>query len=110
MTAVIYCPFPDKDSARKAGETLLDEGLIGCINIGSAIESLFIWNGERGTGSECPALLKTDARLLKQAIERLGDLHPYEAPAIVGWPCMGAPATQSWLAGLDGGISGGKQQ
>lgn len=100
MSALIYCPFPDTRSARSAGQTLIDEGLVGCINIGGQVHSLFIWNGEQGEGEEVPALLKTDATLLERAIARLGDLHPYDAPAILGWPCVAGKACEDWLAGL----------
>ena len=102
MSALIYCPFPDAASARRIGKQLLDEGLIGCINIGPGVESLFCWNGEQGSGEECPALLKTHSNLLESAITRLEDLHPYDAPAILGWPCISGNATGGWLAGLDG--------
>ena len=105
MSALIYCPFPDAETARTVGKRLLDEGLVGCVNIGGSIRSLFEWNGERGEGVECPALFKTNQALLEQAITRLEDLHPYDAPAIMGWPCVGGRATQSWLAGLNGGSS-----
>lgn len=107
MTALIYCPFPDEETAAAIGSTLLDEDLIGCINIGAPIRSLFSWNGERGEGVETPALIKTDAALLEKAIVRLEGLHPYEAPAIVGWRCDAAGgATQAWLGAI-GSPSGG---
>lgn len=102
MSALIYCPFPDVESARATGRTLLDERLIGCMNIGGAVQSLFCWNGERGEGEETPALIKTDAALLDRAMARLEELHPYDAPAILGWPCRGGPSTQDWLGELNG--------
>ncbi|MDG5752018.1 divalent-cation tolerance protein CutA [Qipengyuania sp. XHP0211] len=107
MTALIYCSFPDQETAAKIGATLLDEELIGCINIGGPIHSLFAWDGERGEGTEVPALLKTHARLLDSAIARLESLHPYDAPAIVGWNCDAAgAATQAWLDGVGPALGG----
>ena len=101
MTALIYCPFPDQETADEIGATLLDEELIGCINIGGPIRSLFVWDGECGEGTEVPALLKTNARLLDRAVVRLESLHPYDAPAILGWNCDAAGAgTQAWLDGI----------
>jgi periplasmic divalent cation tolerance protein len=80
---------------------LLDEGLIACANMLPDMHSLYTWNGERGESRETGALLKTDAALLDKAIARLGELHPYDEPAIVGWRCDAAlPATAAWLAGL----------
>jgi periplasmic divalent cation tolerance protein len=101
MTALVYCPFPAQETAEKIGATLLDEELIGCINIGAPIRSLFAWGGERGEGTEVPSLLKANARLLDKAVARLESLHPYDAPAISGWNCDAAGAgTQEWLDGI----------
>ena len=36
MTALVFCPFPDAETAERIGGQLLDEGLIACINIGSS--------------------------------------------------------------------------
>jgi periplasmic divalent cation tolerance protein len=105
VTALIYCPFPDETTARHIGGVLLEEKLIGCINLGAAIQSLFVWNGERGDAQEVPALLKTDAALLDRAIVRLEDLHPYDAPAILGWPCIAGSATTDWLGQLGSGAN-----
>ena len=103
MTALIYCPFPDEDSAKETGRVLIEEGLIGCINVGPSIYSLFVWNSEIGEGEEVPALIKTDKSLLERAISRLEDLHPYDTPAILGWPCIAGSATTDWLGQLGSG-------
>ena len=109
MTALVYCPFPDAETAQRIGGQLLDEGLIACINIGGSITSLYVWAEERGSSEEIPALLKTDVSLLDQAIARLETLHPYESPAILGWPCQAGAATRSWLGELaTGGRNAGK--
>lgn len=98
--ALIWCPFATKDDALKAGRTLLDERLIACVNIMPAMHSLFIWQGKAEESTECGALFKLDARRLDQAIARLKTLHPYQAPAIIGWRCDAAsPETLGWLTG-----------
>jgi periplasmic divalent cation tolerance protein len=99
--ALIWCPFPDPASAAKVCSALLDEGLIACANMLPGMISLFAWNGERGESTETGALLKTDTAFLDKAIARLGELHPYDEPAVVGWRCDAAlPATAAWLGGL----------
>lgn len=101
MTALIYCSFPDEGSALEAGRVLLDEGLAACINVGSPIRSVFVWQGLVEEGVEVAAVLKTQSSLLGRAIARLEDLHPYDSPAILGWHCEAAgSATQAWLAEL----------
>lgn len=103
LSALIYCPFPDRETALKVGGQLIEERLVACINVGGAIASIFAWNGERGGGEEVPALLKTDVSLLQAAMERLEQLHSYDTPAILGWPCQASAGTQEWLAGLNDG-------
>ena len=102
MTALIYCPFPDEEAALVAGRKLVEEGLIGCINVGGTIRSLFAWDGAIGEGTEVAAIMKTDKALLASAIARLEGLHPYDVPAILGWHCDAAgSATHAWLGGID---------
>lgn len=101
VPALIWCPFPDRESAILASNSLLDEGLIACANILADMTSLFSWDGERSEANETGVLLKSNEALLASAIARLSELHPYEAPAIVGWRCDGAnAATVAWLGGL----------
>ena len=98
--ALVWCPFPDVESARAAADALLDDRLIACANILGSIESRFVWDGARATGSEVAVLFKTTPERLDDVVERLGELHPYETPAIIGWQADTAhPATFAWLAG-----------
>ncbi|MDE1918022.1 MAG: divalent-cation tolerance protein CutA [Sphingomonadales bacterium] len=101
VPALIWCPFPDEASARAVADALLDEGLIACANLLPAMVSLYVWQGARHEDREMGVLMKTNAALLDGAIARLGALHPYETPAILGWHCdAGAPATRDWLGAL----------
>lgn len=99
--ALVWCPFPDAAEAERVAAILLDEGLIACANIVPALRTLYVWNGARGEGSEAGALLKTNAAVIEKLVVRLGALHPYDQPAILGWPCShAAPGTAAWLGGL----------
>ncbi|MEL6878111.1 MAG: divalent-cation tolerance protein CutA [Pseudomonadota bacterium] len=99
--ALVWCPFPDCETARAIAKSLLDEDLIACANLLGEVESIFNWEGKVETGSETGVLLKTRSDLLERAIERLGELHPYDTPAILGWHCdQGHPGTLEWLGAL----------
>ena len=98
--ALIWCLFPDADSARIGAGQLLADGLIACANILPGVESLFIWQGKADSAVEVGMLCKTTADRLDAAIARLGALHPYETPAIIGWQADAAhPLTLQWLTG-----------
>lgn len=101
MSALIWCPFGGEESAEHAAGILLNEGLVACANIVPGVRSLYRWQGERGEAHECGVLFKTDTTLLDQAVQRLEAIHPYDAPAIIGWHAdrTGA-ATAEWLARL----------
>ncbi len=101
MSALIYCPFPDRETARTVIAQLLSEKLVACGNIHAETESHFMFEGALEQASEIPVLLKTHATLLEQAVERLSDLHPYEVPAVLGWQCEAvAGKTAAWLSEL----------
>ena len=101
--ALVWCPFPKADAAEAASRALLDEGLIACANILPPMRSLYVWRGESCDEQEVGVLFKTNAARLEQVTTRLGELHPYDEPAILGWRCdAAAPATVAWLAALGG--------
>ena len=96
--ALTWCPFPDGETARAVAAQLLSEKLIACANILPEVESIFEWEGAPSTTKEVAVMFKTTADLLDKLIVRLGELHPYDTPAIAGWRCDSAhPATLKWL-------------
>ena len=99
--ALAWCPCPDTRTARELAHSLLDERLIVCANIVPAIQSIYEWNGERGESAEVGLLMKTNVGLLDQVCKRAGDLHPYDAPVVIGWDAEFAnPAALDWIASL----------
>ena len=99
--ALVWCPFPDADSALAAADALIDEGLIACVNVVPGIVARYVWNGERGEAQEAGALFKTNAAALAALTARIAELHPYDEPAIVGWHCDAAAAgTVAWLGSM----------
>ena len=98
MSALIYCPFPDREAARAAAAELLDRKLIVCANLLGEVESIYEWNEKRNTSLEIGVLLKTSSALLLDATQCLKELHPYDTPAIMGWHCDAVPdVTRKWL-------------
>jgi len=98
MSALIWSPFADEDSAARVAGQLLDERLIACANILAPMRSLYVWQGERGEAAEIGVLFKTDASVLDRATARLAELHPYDTPAVLGWRTdTAAKPTAEWL-------------
>lgn len=98
QAALAWCPFPDAGTARRIAAQLLNEKLIACANILPTIESVFEWEGQCSTAAEAAVLFKTTSDRLETLVDRLGEIHPYDTPSIVGWHCDTAhPATMQWL-------------
>lgn len=96
--ALIWSPFPDRNAAHAAAKLLLKDKLIACANILPAVESVFEWEGECSSANEVGVLFKTTAELLDSATARLGECHPYDTPAILGWRLdVAHPKTLHWL-------------
>ena len=103
QAALAWCPFPDTESAREVAAQMLTEKLIACANIIPAIESVYEWQGEVQRGTEVAVLFKTTEAKLDRLVRRLGECHPYDTPAIVGWRCDAAhEATLQWLGETTG--------
>ena len=104
MSALVWCPCPDEDTAIALARQLIDENLVACGNAVGPMRSVFAWNGEIAEARETGLLLKTDAGQLDRAVARLEEIHPYDEPAVLGWRCDAAgKATAAWLATLGGG-------
>jgi len=98
VSALIWCPFADADSAAAAARQLLDERLIACANILPPMRSIFTWEGERDEAVEVGVLFKTDSAVLDLATARLAEIHPYDSPAVLGWKAdSAARPTAEWL-------------
>ncbi|MEO0871679.1 MAG: divalent-cation tolerance protein CutA [Pseudomonadota bacterium] len=106
--ALIYTPLPDAQTARDIASTLLEENLIACANILGEVESVFRWDGRIESAKEVAVLFKTTSDAIDPAVARLGALHPYSTPAIVGTVCDTAhPETLEWLLEQVEGAKGG---
>ncbi|EOA62120.1 cutA1 divalent ion tolerance family protein [Anaplasma phagocytophilum str. CRT53-1] len=83
---LIYTTMPDHDSARNISELLLREKLISCSNMINGITSMYIWNGDINTSTECIVIMKTTAGLYEDIAKKIKELHPYNTPAIFSIP------------------------
>lgn len=95
---LIYTTWPDADSARAAAAAVVTEGLCACANILPGMTSVYRWQGEIETASECVAMFKTTTARAPALVVRLAELHPYDEPAILGLPVDAAASAASFLA------------
>jgi periplasmic divalent cation tolerance protein len=96
--ALVYCPCPDLEQAKRLGHALLDARLAGCINILPGMVSLYDWRGAREEAAEVVLIAKTSAGMATGVREFLEREHPYEVPAILTIPLADMNASyREWL-------------
>lgn len=95
---VVLVTCPNKAVAGKLAETLVSQKLAACVNIVSAVRSVFWWQGKLERCSEALLFIKTQKsrfEALKQAILKK---HPYDNPEIIALPVIaGYPPYLSWV-------------
>jgi periplasmic divalent cation tolerance protein len=96
--ALVYCPCPDLEEAKRLGNALLDARLAGCINILPGMVSLYDWKGAREQSNEAVLIVKTAVSRTSRVKEFLEKEHPYEVPAILTLPLSDVNfAYRGWL-------------
>jgi periplasmic divalent cation tolerance protein len=80
---LVLSTFPDTETARRIGRTLVEEKFAACVNILPQIESIFRWNGAIETSAEILVLIKSTTWKYQVLEARIRELHPYEVPEII---------------------------
>ena len=95
---LVLTNLPDRASAERLADRLLEQRLAACVNILAPCRSVYRWKEALQHDEEHPLLIKTSAArygALEQAI-RAG--HPYELPEIIAVPVeRGLPAYVQWI-------------
>lgn len=96
---VVFCTFPDAESAQRVTSRLVEEGLVACAQrTTAAVQSIYRWQGATHDDAETLVLLKTTRSRWDDLVPRLEELHPYDVPQIVGVPGVTSDAYGRWLA------------
>ncbi|HET9801449.1 MAG TPA: divalent-cation tolerance protein CutA [Chthoniobacterales bacterium] len=91
--------FPDRETAQRISNQLVEGKFAACANILPAIESVYRWKDKLETGSETLAFFKVSEDRQSAFQEKLRSLHPYEVPEIIFVPISGGlPEYLRWVA------------
>lgn len=80
---LVLCTFPDIDTARQIGTSLVEKQLAACVNLIPSVESIYRWQGCVETTAEVLAIFKTTEAAYPAFETALAAAHPYEVPEIV---------------------------
>ncbi len=94
---ILYTTVADRETARRIGRTLVQEGPCACVNF-FEVGSTYRRKGTLVEDHEVGMFLKTTVHRYKALEERLRALHPYELPAVVAFPTeRGSAAYLKWI-------------
>lgn len=97
---VILTTLPDRESALKLGQTLVERRLAACVSVLGECQSIYRWKGEIERAFEVPVLVKTRAARYEDVEAAIRELHPYELPEILALPSQGGSEEYlQWIAG-----------
>lgn len=95
---LILCNAPDATCAERIARALVERRLAACVNILSACQSIYRWQGKIETACEVPLLIKTRTERYAAVEAAIRELHPYEVPEIIALPVSaGLPAYLDWV-------------
>ena len=95
---LVLSTFPDADTARQIGTTLIQRQLAACVNITPGVESIFSWKRKLDYEPEILALIKTSSEAYPALESALLDLHPYDNPEIIAVDiAQGSEAYLKWI-------------
>ena len=96
---LIITNFPDKASALKVAQQLVEDRVAACVNILAESTSVYRWQAKIETTNETPLIIKTLAENYGQVEKIVKSLHPYELPEIIAVPVKtGLPAYLQWVS------------
>lgn len=95
---IVLTNLPDRATAMKLAQTLVEKRLAACVNVLAEASSVYRWRGKTETAQEVPLLIKTRSALYGEVEAAIAGSHPYELPEIVAVPVVrGLPAYLEWV-------------
>jgi len=99
MVLLVFCTFPDAETAAAMTRTLVEEKLVACGNILPGVRSIYAWEGKVEDAPEVLVLFKTAGPAYAKLEKRLLKLHPYDTPEILALETgAAAKAYAAWVA------------
>jgi periplasmic divalent cation tolerance protein len=96
---LVFTNLPDRASAERLADLLLEQRLAACVNILAPCRSVYRWKDAVQHDEEHPLLIKTSAERYAALEQALRQGHPYELPEIIAVPIeRGLPAYLDWVA------------
>ncbi|GBG13953.1 periplasmic divalent cation tolerance protein [Novimethylophilus kurashikiensis] len=99
MTAILVMSnWPDRETASRVAEQLVEARLAACVNLLAPCRSIYHWQGKTESAEEIPMLIKTTETRYAEVEQYIRAHHPYELPEILSVPVSGGlPDYLQWV-------------
>ncbi len=95
---LVLTNLPDRDSARRMADALIENRAAACVNILAECSSVYRWQEKIETASETPLLIKKTRAAYPRLEATIRAHHPYELPEIIAVPVdAGFPGYLQWV-------------
>ncbi len=89
---------PDKETALRVANTLMNKRLAACVNIIPGLTSVYHWKGQVESSEEHLLLIKSTQAAYPEVESTICQAHPYELPEVIAVPLMaGLDSYLSWI-------------
>jgi len=95
---VVLVTAPDDETPGIIARTLVEEGLVACVNIVPGVRSVYRWEGAVHDDAEVLLILKTRSDRCAAVAARVAELHPYKLPEVLALSVSaGSDAYLDWI-------------
>ncbi|MCG9695601.1 divalent-cation tolerance protein CutA [Shewanella sp. Isolate11] len=95
---LVMTTCPDQQSASKLARALVDAKLAACVQVSSAVTSVYQWQGEVCEEQEFALQIKCHQQRYDELAEMINRLHPYEVPELIATQIVsGSTAYLDWI-------------
>ncbi|WP_340104088.1 divalent-cation tolerance protein CutA [Rhodohalobacter sp. 8-1] len=101
---ILYVTTENRDEARNIGSVLVQQKLCACVNILDGMESIYWWDGEVQSDTECVLLVKTTAEYVPAVTETILDLHSYDVPCVISLPLAADEGNEEYLQWIQNSV------
>ncbi len=96
---VVFITAPRGKVALTLARKIVSQRLAACVNIASAVQSLYWWEGKIQNDREALLVAKTRKPLVKKLISFVRKNHPYTVPEVIALDIKAGSAPYlQWLA------------
>lgn len=99
--------FPGDFDTSALAQELVGAGLVACVNILPAVQSVYTWEGVPTTDTEQQLILKTTTDMVDALWEVLQDRHPYDVPEFLVLPVI--DGSQDYLRWVERSVGPSKE-